>query len=281
MPIALRIIRDTPHSAPFNMAADLHLLQTCGRGETVYLRLYRWQRPSVTLGWMENARQVLDLDALTAADGEWVRRPTGGRAVLHHGDLTYSVAFSRRLESMGHTIAASYRVLSECLANGLRRVGVAGSTHDSSLDVGLVRREGKLPCFLAPNRDELMVDGRKLVGSAQKRSADAVLQHGSIPITTAFRSLPDYLRLEPEQRKTYRRMLERKCTCIAELAPSVTAETLGRHVADGFIETLHARAEERPWSPDEVAQIERLAQSPAFLRTYLSPDRTESTACSP
>lgn len=281
MSIVLRILLDTPHAAPFNMAADLHLLQTCGRGETVYLRLYQWQRPSVTLGWMEDAAQVLDTQALAVAGGEWVRRPTGGRAVLHDSDLTYCVAFPRCLESMGRTIAESYRILSACLADGLRRVGVYGSTHDSSLDVGMVRRDAKLPCFLAPNRDELMVDGRKLVGSAQKRSADAVLQHGSIPISPAFRSLPDYLRLTPAQRRTFRRMLERKCTCVAELAPSLTADMLARHLADSFTETLRAKADTRPWTADELTQIETLSRSPAFMRTYLSPTRTEPTACSP
>ncbi len=281
MSIALRIIHDTPHTAPFNMAADLHLLRISGCGETVYLRLYQWRRPSVTLGWMEDAATVLDTDALGAARGEWVRRPTGGRAVLHDADLTYCVAFPRCLESMGRTIAESYRILSAGLANGLRRVEVCGSTHDSSLDVVKVRRDAKLPCFLAPNRDELMVDGRKLVGSAQKRSADAVLQHGSIPISPAFRSLPDYLRLTPGQRQTYRRMLERKCTCVAELAPSVTADMLARHLAASFTETLQAKADTRPWTADELTRIETLSRSAGFTRTYLSPTRTEPTACSP
>ena len=89
----------------------------------------------------------------------------------------------------------TYRIISRCLMGGLNDVGIQCVSCDSTNALRETKREMKLPCFLAPNRNEIMVDGKKLVGSAQKRTAEAILQHGSIPLTSAYRNLPDYLKL--------------------------------------------------------------------------------------
>jgi len=234
----LLVIRDPAGEAAANMAADLALLRTAVTECCVCLRLYSWARPTVSLGFMQRPEETLDLAALERDHACWVRRPTGGRAVLHDSDLTYCVAFPLGMPGMGGSIQASYRVIGACLAEGLRLAGIETDAHASTLDAALVRREGKLPCFLAPNREEVMAGGRKLVGSAQKRSSKGVLQHGSMPLTPAFRRLPEYLKLSEERRVAYERLFESKCVCVEELRSGVTGERLAACLEDGFRQTL-------------------------------------------
>jgi lipoate-protein ligase A len=184
------------------MAADLYLLSLCEQSPAVFVRLYSWKKPSITLGVTEKPQETLDLAAIAAHDVEWIRRPTGGRSVLHDHDITYSCVFSAEgVNGMGASLMETYGVISSCLMNGLEKAGIRCGAHDSPLDSHISRMSARLPCFLSPNRHEIMVEGRKLLGSAQKRSAKAVLQHGSIPLTPAFRLLPDYLVLSAEERE--------------------------------------------------------------------------------
>jgi lipoyl(octanoyl) transferase len=261
----LRVIADPPRTAVWNMAADLHLLDACVRSRDATLRFYSWERPTVSLGCMQKPSEALDLSALAAAGGEWVRRPTGGRAVLHAGDLTYSVCFANTTGAMGATVQESYAVIAAGLLAGLRRAGVKADSHDSPLDTASARRETKLPCFLAPNRDEIMVGGRKLIGSAQKRTSCGLLQHGSIPLTAAFRDLPDYTNVSLEERRAQRRLLERKCVCIGEVAPTLPKAELLEHLTRGFAETLGIRLVRLGWSTDELATIAARAAAPEFI----------------
>jgi lipoate-protein ligase A len=270
MAVDLRIIVDPPAPARFNMAADMHLLERAAHREQVCVRFYQWAPTAVTIGWMQRPGEALDLPALQSSGVEWVRRPTGGRAVLHDSDLTYSVVFPRGLPGMGKTVAQTYRIIAGALIVGLQQAGIACDTHDSTLDTALVRREGKLPCFLAPNREEIMCTGRKLVGSAQKRVASAVLQHGSIPMDGSFRRIPELSVLSAKQRATYREMLERKCTCVGEIAPGLSVERLTSSLADGFASRLGLKSTRRDWSKAELKQIDSLAGSPEFIATYAS-----------
>lgn len=266
----IRFIRDNANDAAFNMAADLWLLRQCPETGTVYVRLYGWAVPSVSLGFMQQPATVLDLDALQRTRGCWIRRPTGGRAVLHDGDLTYSVVFPHGIAEMGSSIMETYGIIADCLIAGLAKAGVVCQPHDSNLNAALVRGEAKLPCFLAPNRREIMVEGKKLIGSAQKRTADAVLQHGSIPITPAFRSLPSLSNDSETHRAQQRRLFNDKCTCVHEHVPDQNAEHLGDCLMEGFSQTLPLEATTVEWTSDERAQVESLSQSSSFRSTYAS-----------
>lgn len=231
---AIEVVRDGASDGAANMAADAALLERAAAQHRVILRLYTWDPATVSLGWMQDAQSVLDLAAMARDGIGWVHRPTGGRAVLHRDDLTYSIVIPDGSGEFGGTIAQTYHVLSRWLIDGLARAGIAADTHDSQLDAALVRREGKLPCFLAPNRDEIMVDGRKLVGSAQRRTSLGVLQHGSIAVGPAFRDLPRYLVLEEPQRRAYTRLLDTKCTCASEVVRGISTNVLAGSLADAF-----------------------------------------------
>lgn len=255
MSIQLRVINDGPQTAAFNMAADRYLLDTIRDSTLVVLRLYAWETPTISLGHMQKAEEVLDMAAMKKNGVGWIRRPTGGRAVLHWNDLTYSIVFSVRNSVMGSTVAETYRVISECLVNGLCKAGVNAAPHDSPLNTSLARSQIKLPCFLAPNRDEIMAGGRKLVGSAQKRTVNAVLQHGSIPFTADAYRLSEYTGTSVDDRLAEKQLFRAKCTDIGKCVPALTKEYLSRCLIEGFSETIAAEIIASAWTGEERARI--------------------------
>ena len=259
-----RIIDDGPHDTAFNMAADLYLLSLCEQAPSIFVRLYSWERPSITLGAAEKPRETLDMAAISEKDVAWIRRPTGGRSVLHDHDITYSCIFSNGIREMGTTLMGTYEVISNCLMKGLALCGINCAAHESALDDQSPRGRARLPCFLSPNRHEIMVKGKKLVGSAQKRTSNAVLQHGSIPLTPAFRMLPDLLNVEQDQRKAQERLLGQKTICISELLPEFDVKEIRRNLLRGFRQTLPFPLESAPWTARELDEI-RCRQEPSAI----------------
>jgi len=168
-----RLLEDAPGPGATNMAID-HALAAClPPGEGV-LRLYGWSRPTVSFGKNEPAERVKAEEvACTPAEPDYVRRPTGGRAVLHDDELTYAVVAP--LDAFGGLREAYLRIneaLAETICSLGARVGVSEATDTPGLDAG--------PCFQTPTRGEIVAGGRKLVGSAQARLEGVLLQHGSI-----------------------------------------------------------------------------------------------------
>jgi lipoyl(octanoyl) transferase len=258
MLLPLRIINDGPRNAVFNMAADRYLLEQAANRTAVFLRLYAWNPPAISVGCMQRPEAILDKETITKSNVEQVVRPTGGRALLHWNDLTYSFIFSSADEELGGTINESYAVVSRCLRRGLELAGIPCASHDSAAEYAATKREMKLPCFLSPNRNEIMAHGKKLVGSAQKRTSSAVLQHGSIPLDGSFRRLPEFLSLSLEERTLQRILLENKCTCVNEVNPAVDHKTLSVCLVKGFTETLGFSAFEKPWDEMELKEIREL-----------------------
>ncbi|HEX7510108.1 MAG TPA: biotin/lipoate A/B protein ligase family protein [Chitinivibrionales bacterium] len=266
---ALRVIVDKANSPAMNMAADLWLLQSCLQGSEVVVRLYEWEPASITLGYMQHASETLDREALFQRSVAWIRRPTGGRAVLHHQDITYSCIFPETIVEMGKTVMETYDVIAKCLMAGLMRVGIECAAMDSFDQMRQTKRDIKLPCFLAPNRNEIMVNGRKLVGSAQKRSNHAVLQHGSIPLSDAYRRLPDFLQISDEQRLLQKQLLRAKSICLQEIDSALTMAQLYSALVFGFTAVLPFEARQRPWTAEELESIETMATDEHFKETWM------------
>ena len=165
------------------MQADAVLLEAvaAGRSPSV-LRLYRWDPPAVSLGHNQDPGRELNLSRVRSAGIDVVPRLTGGRAVLHWEELTYSVICREGCGRLGISPGEAYREIGRALVAGLRAFGAP---------VGLHRREAgqggrpapdapRPPCFASVSRWEVTCRGRKLVGSAQRRIRGAILQHGSI-----------------------------------------------------------------------------------------------------
>ena len=170
-----RLLDTPPAPGAWNMAVDEALLASVRKGAPPVLRFYRWEPACLSLGRNQPARDRYDLDGIRARGLEVVRRPTGGRAVLHDRELTYSVAVR---EGVLGSPRAAYAQINRALAAGLGRIGVPaelqGRTGHRSPAPSLA------PCFREPAEGEITAAGRKLVGSAQFREGKTMLQHGSL-----------------------------------------------------------------------------------------------------
>ena len=172
------IVEPEPLAGSRNMAVDEHLFNLAASSPRTFLRFYQWERPTASLGYSQDAARVVD-SAFCAANGiAIVRRMTGGKLVLHHREVTYSVVSADASIFTG-TLRDSYRFISQALLRGLAIMGVRARLAETSPPAYL---KGTMPCFAFPARDEIEIDGRKIVGSAQKRTGPLFLQHGSIPL---------------------------------------------------------------------------------------------------
>ena len=165
----------------FNMALDEALALSVGEGKSPpTLRVYRWKPYAISIGYHQDIKDI-NLSRCRQEGIHVVRRPTGGRAILHSEELTYSIVIPRGSEFYREGILETYRVIAEALVRGLRNFGLNVTLERSSPDVHKpLRSSGRSPCFLSVSRYEILLNGKKLVGSAQRRYPDSVLQHGSI-----------------------------------------------------------------------------------------------------
>jgi lipoate-protein ligase A len=172
------ILNKIPLAGSLNMAVDDFLFQSLNSEPQTYLRFYGWKRPTVSLGYSQDIRKVVDVEYCQKNGIDIVRRMTGGKLVLHHKEVTYSLCSSDK-ETFTSTLADSYRLISQALMRGFEKMGVKSYLADAPPN-SYVR--GNLPCFSYPARNEIEVEGKKIVGSAQKRAGSKFIQHGSIPL---------------------------------------------------------------------------------------------------
>jgi lipoate-protein ligase A len=203
------------------------------------VRLYRWKPWAISLGYNQQAEDIDRLRA--AADGiDVVRRPTGGRAILHAEELTYSVV----MEAGRKGVLQVYNEISAALVEGLRLYGVEVTLQKSQPNFAEhYRQASSVPCFTASARYEIEWRGRKLVGSAQRRFSgegrDVVLQHGSLLCGPAHKRLAAYLTMDdPELRARVRTELEQKTVDLGEVSGApVAMDRLVAELRRGFERT--------------------------------------------
>src|SRR5438067_1269568 len=258
-----RLLVDAPAVGAWNMAVDEVLLDGVAAGTTPpTIRFYGWTPPCLSLGYFQPF-DVVDVDGCRALGVDVVRRPTGGRAILHDRELTYSVALPASVLGQDGGVLPSYYRLSVALQDGLRRLGVPATLAPESASSSAAH--GPV-CFDRPSAHEILLHGRKLVGSAQMRRGGGLLQHGSILIE------PRIDRLMACLHRTNRgdsRGLEEGVVGLAELGvadPGPIAGAIGAAFATGFRVALV----EAPLRPDEEEAARALARS-----TYQSARWTE------
>lgn len=169
-----RLLLSPPLDGAGNMALDEALQERARSTGECVLRVYTWRRPTLSLGRNQSARGRYDEERLRGSGLGVVRRPTGGRAVLHHREVTYSVTAP---VTGGAPLGESYARINRLLCDGLRELGVPAEIVAAA---GRSPLPSEAPCFETPTAGELVLDGRKLAGSAQWRDGGALLQHGSI-----------------------------------------------------------------------------------------------------
>lgn len=169
---AWRLILDAACGGAENMAKDEAVLSSLDSGltRTPTLRFYSWLQPTISIGYLQRAGRLADKGLPV------VRRITGGRAVLHDRELTYSIASSLEDRTFGN-ITETYLLISRCIVEALNDLSI-----EAAIAPGRAIREGPAndDCFHSPSRHEVLVSGKKLVGSAQRRLKNAFVQHGSI-----------------------------------------------------------------------------------------------------
>lgn len=191
-----RLMLAPARSGAENMARDTALMDRARETKESVFSVYSWAVPTLSLGRNQTAKDRYDLDEIHRRGIDVVRRPTGGRALLHYHEVTYSV--TAPLDD-DEPLGESYERINRILLNGLSRLGVQASEANA---VERAPQPGDLPCFAAPVEGELVTGGHKLVGSAQVREKGALLQHGSILIEDDQPIITKLLRSAPRDAET-------------------------------------------------------------------------------
>lgn len=237
-----RIINSGLADAPTNMAIDEAILLAHSAGKVPpTLRFYGWQPAAVSLGYFQRALSEIDIERCKECKIAVVRRLTGGRAVLHDAELTYSIVVREDYPLIPPTITASYRYFSKGLLAGLEALGIEAHM---TVPVGTYGQKKKQPtsaaCFDAPAHFEVTVEGRKLVGSAQVRKQGVILQHGSVLLRFCAEEFVELLRLPSvEKREQTAQMLKNRATSITDvLGRPVTWQEVYRPMPEAFASAL-------------------------------------------
>jgi len=240
----------TPHLGAFNMAVDEYLFRRLDKIPRTTVRFYRWERQTVSLGYSQRVEEVLDYDYCRSHGIDVVRRITGGKLVLHWREITYSIV-SSDTKVFSATLAESYKRISAALILGLKKIGLkarlAGPPPSSY-------SRGNMPCFAYPARDEIEIDGRKIVGSAQKRVGEWFLQHGSIPLQ-GDEGILDRVSLSRESGSGA------KMISISEaLGKEADNEWVVERLVDGLAEYFKVRFEARVFDVADDQVIQRIQE---------------------
>lgn len=253
-----RLIHTSPASGAWNMAVDEAILEGVQSSSSPpTLRLYAWQPGCLSLGY---AQPVADVDeaALAAQGWELVRRPTGGRAILHTDELTYSVIGPADEPRLAGGVLESYQRLSAALLRALESLEVPAQGQKKKAP-GAPQTDPNPVCFEAPSDYEITVDGRKLVGSAQARRKLGVLQHGSLPLYGDIARITQALHYasEAERAAAAERVRQRAATVEVALGRRVSWEAAAAAFAQGFSQALNLELAPGELTGEEAAAAER------------------------
>jgi lipoate-protein ligase A len=242
------------------MAVDESILEHIHRGESIpTLRLYAWEPPCLSLGYAQPFADV-DVKRLKQRSWEIVRRATGGRAILHTDELTYSVTAPTDEPRVAGTVLESYNRLAGALF---------AAVQDLSLSVEMKEHGSKTAsqnlnpvCFEVPSTYEITVGGKKLIGSAQARKKEGVLQHGSLPLTGDLARICDALIFKNEAARAVaaQRLLDRATTVESALGRVVDWETAAQAFVRAFEAQLDIKFERGELSASELLRADELVK---------------------
>jgi lipoate-protein ligase A len=281
-----RFVFTGARDAFFNMALDEAILRSCQTGQaSPTLRLYLWRPPGVSIGYFQSLEKMVDLNKCKKNNIDVVRRITGGRAVLHENEITYSVCASlEEYPEFGENINETYQKISFALLESLKALKIFGewvkpnregigidsagsinSLKASSLQVTEDSYFSK-PCFMSNSRYEITVEGKKLIGSAQRRFQDSFIQHGSIPLGNGKFNLADLLSIESlasenTKKRVVKKKLEEKSTSLEKLLKrKVEYEEVISAFKKGFSKFFDVEMVEKELTQKEIETAQVLKQ---------------------
>jgi len=235
-----RIIQDSLGDGALNMITDRAILMSCNEGRVpTTLRLYGWQRPTLSIGYSQEISQYIDLESCERNNIPVVRRFTGGRALLHQYEMTYSVIAPIPHPNFPGSLRGSFERISKAILESLRIGGIEGATvaeKNSIRDLS-----GRSPaCFSMANHCEITVRGKKLVGSAQRRLRSAFLQHGSVILDMDPKLTHTLLKYSSEsQKQTVLESLTSNTTSLNQLLQkNLENDVVNQWFLEGFKKTF-------------------------------------------
>ncbi|WP_282243303.1 biotin/lipoate A/B protein ligase family protein [Psychrobacillus sp. NEAU-3TGS] len=256
-------INSGPCSPAYNMALDEALLDWHSEGLIPpVIRFYEWNPATLSIGYFQSVEKEIDMDAIEKLGLGFVRRPTGGRGVLHEHELTYSVIVTESYPDMPATVTEAYRVISEGLLLGFQNLGL--DAYFSVPDTEQKREDLKKPksavCFDSPSWYELVVEGRKVAGSAQTRQKGVILQHGAILLDLDEDKLIQTFKFSSDElRERVKASLSKKAVAINKISKNpVTIDECKVAFKKGFEDALEIELVEYKLTEEQELYVKDL-----------------------
>lgn len=258
-----RLIDTGANNAFYNMAVDEVLMKSCqSRNSPPIIRFYRWSPPGLSLGYNQKLLKEVDREACNLNGIDIVRRLTGGRAILHDDELTYSIIVRNDEGFLPESILESYKIISTGIIKGLQELGL-------DVDLKALEKGKKTPkgfsaaCFDAPSWYEVVAGGKKLVGSAQTRQRGIVLQHGSIPFSIDAGLLFSILNItnDKSREKLKRRFLQKATAIKQETDKMINLEELKNSLKKGWEKVFNITLKDSQLFIEEQNRIAELIKS--------------------
>lgn len=253
-----RLVKTEPANGAWNMAVDEAILEAvAARLAPATLRLYAWEPACLSLGRAQIFSDV-DTSLIQSAGVDLVRRITGGRAILHADELTYSITAPGAEPRVAGDIPTSYMHLSAGLLQTLQLLGVDATNNHHAIQ----RAGAGAVCFEVPSQYEITFGERKLIGSAQVRRRNVVLQHGTLPLTGDIARICELLPFADPQARTAaaERVRSRACTLATALQQETSWDSAAEALAAGFSSALNLVLEQHTLSPQERNRAQELVQ---------------------
>lgn len=253
------------HDPYYNMAMDEALLNFVSGGEIdPVVRFYTWNPATLSVGYFQRLKKEIDIDKVKEKGFGLVRRQTGGRGVLHDKELTYSVIVSEEHPNMPSTVTEAYRVISEGLLEGFKLLGFEAyfAIPRSKEEREKLKQPRSAVCFDAPSWYELVVEGRKIAGSAQTRQKGVILQHGSLLQDVNVDELFDMFifkndRLKDKMKKAF----VDKAVAINDIADRhISIEEMEKAFEEGFKKGLNIEFKPLTLSDDQIKEVKELEE---------------------
>ncbi|MET0958996.1 MAG: biotin/lipoate A/B protein ligase family protein [Psychrobacillus psychrotolerans] len=256
-------INSGPCSPSYNMAMDEALLDWHSEGLIPpVIRFYEWNPATLSIGYFQTVEKEIDIEAVKRLGLGFVRRPTGGRGVLHEHELTYSVIVTESYPSMPATVTEAYRVISEGLLLGFQNLGLNAyfSVPNTDEQKENLKNQKSAVCFDAPSWYELVVEGKKVAGSAQTRQKGVILQHGAILLDLDEDKLIQTFKFASEEvREKVRKGLSQKAVSINKIiSKPVTMEECKTAFKKGFADALEIELVEYNLTQEQKNYVKQL-----------------------
>ena len=265
-----RLIHSSPESGPSNMAIDEAILEgVINKTVPPTLRLYSWKPYALSIGHAQPISEV-NQEYLEKMGWGIVRRPTGGRAILHADELTYSVCAPLNGTQVRGGVIESYRQISDCL---LKALELSGITADAKPKAETDRPLSKDPvCFQFPSDYEITYENKKIIGSAQARKSNGLLQHGAIPLFGDITRIISCLTFSSEQDriKAKNRLMNRATTLTDAGDRKTSWELLARSITTAFEDILRIEFVQSPLTVFEEDRVKVLLDEKYLNDTWTS-----------